>query len=576
MHWQRPISRRQVLKAGTLGATAMLVPLGLARRALAEEPELPFLDPATLTRFTAPLPVPPIWTGAQLSANGLTMAPALHQFHPQMGPTPTWGYGGASLLGPTIEVQRGAPLSYVARNQLGTHPLTVDPALHGPDMADDQHFPRAAVHLHGGYTEAASDGGPLDTFLPGEERTYHYANDQQAGTIWYHDHGLGITRLNVYAGLAGFYLVRDGAAEAGLPSGPYEIPIAIQDRRFLVDSGAGTNPLFYPSPWEPEFFGDVAVVNGAAWPNLDVARGWYRFRLLNGSSSRFYHLRMRPTAPMYQLGTDSGLLAAPVRLNGIVLAPGERADVAVDFSRMRPGARLTLVNIGLPPDVESPAEPPIGEIMQFTVTAELGFQGPLPASFGPFTRLSPSAAVRQRNVLLTEIIDPQSGEPLMALLNARPWDTTDIERPTVDTVEQWNIINLTADTHPIHLHLIQFQLLERQRINVAAYLRDVFGVDELTPAQVGGGVMPFPSTDGYAMGPPRRPDIYETGWKDTVQAHPRMVTRILVPFGPSAAAGIPFGAGQVAAPFTGRYVWHCHILDHEDNEMMLPYEVIAG
>jgi spore coat protein A len=143
-------------------------------------------------------------------------------------------------------------------------------------------------------------------------------------------------------------------------------------------------------------------------------------------------------------------------------------------------------------------------------------------------------------------------------------------------LEQWNIINLTADTHPIHMHLIQFQLLERQRVNVTGYLRDVFGVDELTPAQVVGGVMPFPSTDGYAMGLPRRPDIYETGWKDTVQAHPRMVTRILVPFGPSAAAGIPFGAGQVAAPFTGRYVWHCHILDHEDNEMMLPYEVIAG
>jgi FtsP/CotA-like multicopper oxidase with cupredoxin domain len=144
----------------------------------------------------------------------------------------------------------------------------------------------------------------------------------------------------------------------------------------------------------------------------------------------------------------------------------------------------------------------------------------------------------------------------------------------VDTLEQWNLINLTADTHPIHLHLVQFQLLNRQPINVGKYLLDVYGTDMLSPADIGKGRMPYPSVDGYLTGPARGPAAYERGWKDTIQAHPGMVTRILVPFGPGAALGVPFGQQHRRNPFTGEYVWHCHILDHEDNEMMLPYEVV--
>jgi FtsP/CotA-like multicopper oxidase with cupredoxin domain len=182
---------------------------------------------------------------------------------------------------------------------------------------------------------------------------------------------------------------------------------------------------------------------------------------------------------------------------------------------------------------------------------------------------------QRRVVLLTEIIDPVSDEPVMALLNARPWVTDDLERPVVDTLEEWEIVNLTADTHPIHLHLIQFQLGNRQPIDVERYLVDVFGTDELHPEHVGSGSRPFPAADAYMTGPPAGPAAYEGGWKDTIQAHPGMVTRILIPFGPSAAPGVPFGT-HVATPFTGRYVWHCHILDHEDNEMMLPYEVVPA
>jgi spore coat protein A, manganese oxidase len=567
------ITRRTFLQAGAAAGAGILVPwrLGLP---LVRGSELPFLDPGSLRRFVDPLPIPPTWTAAQLAANGLTMAPAMHRFSTQMGWTPTFGYGGATYLGPIIEAQSGVPVSFTARNRLGAHPLGIDLDLHGPD-AEDILRPRASLHLHGGYTEPGSDGYPEDTFRPDEDHVYHYAEDQQAGTVWYHDHALGITRLNVYAGLAGVQPIRDADAEAGLPSGEFEIFLALQDKRFLVDAASGTNPLFYPSPWAPEFFGDVAIVNGAAWPNLDVARGWYRVRVINGSSSRFYHLRFDPPRPFLKVGSDTGLLGRGVGLNRLILAPGERADLLVDFGRYAPGTRVRLVNLPLPEYVVSPADVEIDELMQFTVTAAAGLRGPYAArSPRPFATLDVGDAVHRRVVLLTEIMDPDIDEPVMALLNARPWTTDEIERPRVDTLEEWAIVNLTADTHPIHLHLVQFQLRNRQAIDAERYLVDVFGTAELHPEHIGTGERPFPPPDDYLAGPPLGGDAWESGWKDTVQAHPGMVTRILVPFGPNAAPGIPFGS-RLATPFTGQYVWHCHILDHEDNEMMLPYEVVA-
>jgi spore coat protein A len=570
----RGFTRRQILKAGAAATAGLLVPWRLGGWPAARAAEMPLLDASSLTRFVDPLPIPPTWSTAQLAANGLTMAPAMHRFSSGMGWTPTWGYGGATYLGPTIEAQSGTSVTFTARNRLGAHPLAIDLDLHGPD-AEDLLRPRSSLHLHGGYTAPHSDGYPEDTFRSDEDHVYHYAEDQEAGSTWYHDHALGLTRLNVYAGLAGFQPIRDPDAEAGLPSGDFERLIVLQDKSFLVDGAQGTNPLFYPSPWEPEFFGNVAVVNGAAWPNLDVVRGWYRLRVLNGSSSRFYQLRLDPMRPFLQIGTDTGLLERPIPLDRLILAPGERTDLLVDFGRYAPGTRVRLLNLPLPDYVVSPAEVAIDELMQFSVTSARGLRGSY-ADRAPraFTRLNPAGIVQRRTVLLTEIIDPATDEPVMALLNARTWMTDDVERPQVDTLEQWDVVNLTADTHPIHMHLVQFQARDRQPINVERYLVDVFGSEELHPEHVGAGSRPFPTVDGYLAGPPTRPDAWERGWKDTVQAHPGMVTRILVPFGPNAAGGIPFGT-RVVAPYTGRYVWHCHILDHEDNEMMLPYEVVA-
>jgi len=573
MRWSGRLTRRQLLKGGALAGASLMVPFRLGSRPVVWGAELSMLDPNTLTRFVDRLPIPPTWSTADLAANGLTMAPGMHRFSSQLGWTPTWGYGGATYLGPTILARSGTPVSFVARNRLGAHPLGIDLSLHGPDEEDILR-PRASLHLHGGYTEEASDGYPEDTFRPGEDHLYNYSEDQQAGTAWYHDHALGLTRLNVYAGLAGAQLVRDADAEAGLPAGEFELPIVIQDKRFLVDESEGTNPLYYPSPWEPEFFGDVAVINGAAWPFAEVARGWYRLRLLNGSSSRIYHLAFEPRRPFLQIGTDIGLVGRARNVSRLILAPGERADVLVDFGRYPPGSTVQLLNLPLPAYVVSPEEVAIPQLMEFRVTRARGLPGSFAGWRAPaYSELPRSEASLHRTVLLTEIMDPATEEPVMALLNARPWTTEDIERPVVNTLEQWDIVNLTADTHPIHLHLVQFQALNRQAIDAEAYLHDVFGTEVLDPSHIGTGARPLPPVDAYLAGPPRALDVWERGWKDTVQAHPGMVTRILVPFGPAAAAGVPFGT-RTPAPFTGRYVWHCHILDHEDNEMMLPYEVV--
>jgi spore coat protein A, manganese oxidase len=577
--------RRFLMLAGATGAVAAL-PLRLPRLARAQAT----IAPDALTPFLDPLPIPPVWSTGKLASSGLSMSASTHQFHSGMPPTPTWGYGGASYLGPTIEAKRGRPVTFIAYNDLvDGHLLAVDESLHGPDHAEDAEHPRVSLHQHGGYIEPESDGYPEDTFVPGESHRYHYDNDQQAGTLWYHDHALGITRLNVYAGLAGFYLLREPHENRlGLPPSPFEIPLAIQDRTFNEDGS-----LHYPAEWEPEFFGNLPVINGKVRPYLDVKRGWYRLRLLNGSGSRFYNLQVHSAAAgvlplLHQIGTDTGLLERRALVgtgeSPLVLGPGERADVLLDLTDMGPGASLYLADVG-PGDDElftSPADEeevphfsgaPGDCLMELRVERGRGFSRS-PATVlrsSPIT--APGPVVRERNLTLVEVMDPDTDEPVMALLNNRPWDTEDIEEPTVDTVEQWNLINLTEDSHPIHIHLVQFLLKDRQPIDAAAYLEDVYGTDMLTPEDVDGGARPYPSPDGYTAGDPRPPWPSEQGWKDTVQAHPGEVTRIIVPFGAGAGEGVPFGQ---TVTHIGEYVWHCHILEHEDNEMMLPYRVVAA
>lgn len=569
--------RREFLKIAAGSATAYYFSTGAAGAATLA-PASPVLP--TLSKFSEVLPVPPVIDATGGGTFSLAMAPhpSGHNFHSSLPNTPTWGYGGATYLGPTINARRGTEIDIVASNMLGEHPLdfAIDTGLHGASESDRTR-PRASLHLHGGNTEPQSDGNPEDTLLPGESKTYHYHNDQEAANLWYHDHALGITRLNVMAGLAGFYLMRDefdtgdSANPIGLPAGQYEIPIVIQDRMFDADG-----KLAYPAgplrTWSPEFFGDVAVVNGKAFPNLDVDRGLYRFRVINGSNARIYDLYLSNGHSFFQIGTDGGLLNSPVPLGHLLLAPGERADLLLDFSGYAPGTQIVLKNTAPVPFPDGPKNlrrggVPLRELMQFTVGPASGFGGAVPALLRTVPMVPLPAPARVRNVSLVEIMDMERDEPLMARLNNLPWDTDQIEKPVVDTVEQWNIINTTGDTHPIHLHLVQFQILSRQRFRVEAYTDAYYEQLEHNSA----GPYPVPSADGFRIGRPRAADPNEQGWKDTVRANPGEITSIIVPFGAKAAPGVPFGKS-----FTGDYVWHCHILEHEDNEMMLPYKVTAA
>lgn len=553
-----------------------------------------FADAPQITKFTEPLPTP--FAGPPPST--LTIAKSSYSFHSNLGEGPTLGYGGAPILGPTIEVTRGKPISInVVNNIVGNHPLqrAIDTELHGV-VESDLTNPRVALHLHGSNTEPQSDGYPTDTFTPGQSYVYNFNNNQEAATLWYHDHSLGMTGLNVLAGLAGFYLLRDtddpagGNGPLGLPAGaPYEVPLVLQDRSFNSDGS-----VFHPNqpPWIPEYVADVATVNGKAWPNLNVDRTLYRFRIINGSSARTYNLKLSSKQPIIQIGTDQGLLNAPVYLSSLLLAPGERADVLVDFSSSLPGDKIVLEN-----DANSPypsgrvnslpglENKPLPEMMMFTVNAGAAASKPVPKILRLHKPLIAPIAVepiRQRFLTLVEL-DPVPNEaPVVLLLNYVYWDEAlknlDLmERPKVDTVEQWNIINLQPVAHPMHLHLVPFQILNRQKINGPQYLKAYLAKGPrqvIIDHAVGGPTVPaaYPPPDPtpFAIGPAIAPAPNEAGWKDTVLVNPYEVVRLIVPFGAQAAPNLPFSNS-----FTGTYVWHCHMLGHEDNEMMLPFEVVS-
>jgi spore coat protein A len=503
-----------------------------------------------------------------------------------VGPAALWGYGssdtgqGPTYPGRTFHVRKDTPITVRFTNALvdgwglpiGRHLLPVDTSLHWAFSHLDEEIEDIGVplvtHLHGGHTESASDGLPEFWFTPGfavtgpqwVKETYTYDNDQEAGTIWYHDHALGITRLNVYAGLAGFYIVRDefdtGLPDnpIGLPSGDQEVGFAIQDRMFTTDGQlyypAGPQTKTSPEPSvQPEFFGDVILVNGQAWPKLDVQRRKYRFRILNGSDSRFYSLRLNRTGrkplTIWAIGTDGGLLAAPVELKGaLVIAPGERADVIVDFAEVGLGERIVVTNNAATPfPFGDPVAPPADQIMAFDVSLELpaGFADlPLPTSLrngGAFTTGQPA---RRRELLLFEGSDDHGR--IFALLGTadgghREWDDPVTERVPFGDVEEWVVYNTTPDAHPIHVHLPQFELLWRAPFRAVQDRKS----GALRNIRLG-AKMPTPA--------------WEQGPKDTAQMLPGEATAFRARFDRA-----------------GEYVWHCHILSHEDHEMMRRYTV---
>lgn len=443
------------------------------------------------------------------------------------------------MPGPTIVARRGCTVHVEWRNKLPVHHrLAVDHNLSGAGR--DVPEVRAVVHLHGGHVAPKDDGYPDDWITPGSVQNVVYPNRQPATTLFYHDHAMGITRLNNMMGLAGFYLIRDPEEDQlRLPSGAYDIPLIIQDR--ILDAGG---QLVYPigpaadAPWVPEFFGTHVLVNGRVWPFLNLEPRRYRFRLLNASNARVYELSLTPEQPFIQIGSDGGLLAHPVTLPRLLLAPSERADVIVDFSG-REGHRLLLMNHAPAPYPSAGGLSP-RFVMQFRIRRPVSPKpddSEIPTKLADVPVLQESASVKTRRHQLLEYMTNDARLHHL-LLNGKRFSDPVTEDPRNGTIEIWEFVNPTMDAHPIHLHAVHFQLLDRRQFDLRRFQRNsqVIFIREAIPAA---------------------PE--ERGWKDTILCPPGQVTRIIIPFN-----GTP-----------GRFVWHCHMLEHEDNEMMRPYVLRA-
>ncbi len=588
------------------------------------------LNPNNVPKFTSQLAVPPTYeptvirdhTGKVKSHDyQVTISEFTQQILPDGFPkTTVFGYGGKvrdsetgkltcdfrSSPGPTFEAKRHIPVNVQWINDLtGPQPLAVDPTIHWADPNDipmpmppfppfPPGFPSAqspvpiVTHLHGGETEPSSDGYPEAWYTAGEAITgpafiksrYHYANEQEPTTLWYHDHALGITRLNVLMGLAGFYILRDphnplDGKDSELPQDKYEIPLVIQDRSFNDDGSlsfpsTGVNPDIHPY-WTPEFFGDCIMVNGRVWPNLNVEPRQYRFRVLNGSNARFYNLMFSNRMPFKQIGTDGGYLPRPIQLVSLLIAPAERVDILVDFSQLAPGTKLTLTNTANAPfpDGDPPDPQTTGQLLQFTILDKPAIlPPPLPEDLNYLVPLNCNSKIR--TLTLFEVGGPNG--PLEVLLNGQNWHSPVSEQPLAGTTEDWQIVNLTMDAHPIHLHLIQFRLVSRQDFLVEKYTDDWLALNGQPPLEHPTKVL---QVEPYLLDGPIKPPAHENGWKDTIQAYPGQVTTIRVRFAPQhVEISVP---GKNRFPFNPAarpgYVWHCHILDHEDNDMMRPYKV---
>jgi spore coat protein A len=494
-------------------------------------PPKPMLHSLELPPFVDPLPLPTRLTPGHLPLR-IAMREIHAKVHRDVPPTRLWTYADASnptpsALAPLIEARTNQPLHIEWINQLPhQHFLPIDHSLHGcgTDIPDV----RAVVHLHGARAPSKDDGYPTDWFLPGQSRTCTYPLQQDAATLWYHDHAMGINRLNIYAGLVGMVLVRDANEDAlHLPNGDHEIPLTLYDRDFSADG-----QLFYPvspdpdRPWVPEFYADAILINGKIRPYLEVKPRLYRLRLLNAANSRFFALSLSNNLPLHQIGSDQGLLRTPVTLKNILLAPAERADILIDLTQCA-GQTIHLRNAAL-------------EVLQLRVAKSspaLATPAPIPTKLRDITPLEESSAITTRTITLNEFPDP-AGNPMVMLLNRKHWHEPVTEQPRLNTTEIWEFVNQTEDTHPMHLHLVRFQVLDRRQFDTFQYLM-------------------YKQLRFLAAATPPEPN--ERGWKDVVQCPPGAITRIIVHF----------------EGYAGNYLYHCHILEHESNDMMRPFQVLA-
>jgi len=580
-----------------------------------------------LTPFVDLLPIPPRRVITEPTRLTVRVEAAQHRFHRELPPSHVWTYDG-HLPGPTIEVRRGVAVEVRWDNRIeGTLPVTVvrAPAYEAggvpvqclPGRSGGQPDPAAAalpgysvVHVHGAVTHATSDGWTENLASPGQQALDAYPNDQRAALLWYHDHVMGVTRLSVYAGLAGLWIVRDDRErELDLPEGPpYELPLLLADRNVDIGpDGNLTGELVHKTdPEVMECFSPFTAVNGAIWPVVEVEPTTYRWRVLNGSNARTYRLVLtRDGEPdngrITQIGTEGGLLLAPTPLpaQGLVLASAERADLLVDFSDLAPGAELTLWNTAAAPFDGTFADPatagtadldgllPYPEVLRVRVVdGRRGESRPTPPVLATdFRRVSRDEldGVTLRAIALVEQAPDVEGEPPMLTLRELV-EASDSDEDVISLVEQldgdesratrwrtvatrfedtvtffpvlgqpeiWRLVNLTEDTHPIHVHLDAFQVLDR-----------IPAVVEIDAAAIAAGSTRATVRIGEVPDDriPHALDDNERGLKDTVRVNANEIVDIVVRF----------------ATFAGRYMYHCHILEHEDHDMMRPFVIMPA
>jgi FtsP/CotA-like multicopper oxidase with cupredoxin domain len=630
MSWPT-LTRRQFLERSALAGAALAAPGALVQSALGAANTPLKSYQADLLHYIPP--IVPVAGGATVD---LAIREVQRVVHPAMAamPTTVWSYELAvgdprvsgtagSWIGPILALDAGSAINVnFAHSQAITEHLleasidraVLDPYVSDPDAPDT----RFMTHLHGSFVDGPNDGNPFathhtDEWRPGQTESKHYPAQDRAALIWYHQHAHGITHLNVYAGLAGGYLLRDAldtgcndnalglpanVDAGGNPIGLYEVPLVIQDRNFQANRrGTSLDLVYPPAPWVPEFFGDTMCVNGAVEPFLEVEPRLYRFRIINGCNARFLNLDWKPGSltgvrpPMHVIGSDGGLVPKALTTPRLVIAPGERYDIVVDFSALA-GERVNLANKSpFPAPIVNPASP-LPRIMQFRVTKPLNAANLPAATFNPAATLTTDTpavlpvpgAAKTRYHTFEEVMGARG--PLGAVINGKsfegrrildpvpaagyPFDLDDTvgveEEPHDGDTEDWVFANTTADTHPLHMHLVQFGVIERLPFDVAGYLAalaaaraDAAGAPPLLP---NGTIDPTPFVPVGAVGTPVSPA--EKGWKDTVQMHPGEITRIRAKFDLKTDFGPPQD-----------YVFHCHILEHESNSMMRPYRVVA-
>jgi spore coat protein A len=489
------ITRRNLLR-GLLASSGM----GTRQARAQDNPWSSAFDEYARARpasYARPLPVPGSLAAVRRDSNADYFELAIERglAQPLAGKaTEILGYAG-TWPGPTIEVVRGRTARIAVRNR------TDEPM---------------SVHNHGQRCAPESDGHPLDYIRPGAVKEYVYPNDQSAGTYWLHDHAFGLTGPHVYRGLAAFYLVKDPAEAAlGLPRGPFDVPILLQDR--LFDSEQALSYSVGPASVNAGFLGNTLCANGVHTPYFEVQARKYRFRFLNGSNARNFRLSLAPAAPasgrgsaaeaFWQIASDGALLERPVRLSACSLAPAERCDVVIDFSSYAPGTNLLLQNL-------DPTWPLLPEVLQFRVRNAEADPSRVPERLCAIPRLDPAQAAARRRILF-QISDGKW------TMNGLTYDPARIDfRPQLGSIEIWELVNGEAtQMHPFHQHLVMFQILD---VN-----------DQPPPPEL-------------------------RGWKDTLAVPAHGSARIIMKF----------------TGFKGIYVLHCHKLEHEDHAMMLQQEVV--